>query len=114
LFQNLFSHVRVKDVSVHDQLEQGLTSSLLGNLSPVALDELSSLQSLLFGVSLSNRPDDRHCFAVGPDRRLQSKVVYSWLSLQDQSPSQVSNFIWSSYASHRVKFFTWLASHDRL
>lgn len=114
LFQNLFSHVRVKDVSVHDQLEQGLASSLLGNLSPVALDELSFLQSLLFGVSLSNRPDDRRCFAVGPDGRLQSKVVYSWLSLQDQSPSQVSNFIWSSYAPPRVKFFTWLASLDRL
>lgn len=75
LFQNLFSHVRVKDVSVHDQLEQGLASSLLGNLSPVALDELSFLQSLLFGVSLSNRPDDRRCFAVGPDGRLQSKCL---------------------------------------
>lgn len=33
---------------------------------------------------------------------------------QDNSMSLVSRFIWSSHAPPRVKFFTWLTSHDRL
>lgn len=63
-------------------------------------------------TSCQSSPQPQPRCALDQVGRLQTKLIYSWLSTGETLPSPLLAFIWQSHAMPR--FFTWLASRDRL
>jgi hypothetical protein len=105
MFPVLFSHARFKDISVHGLLEQGLSTSLDGHLSTQVSDELSSLENLMSGVSLTNTPVCATALQqINPDG-FKRKSFTPGYRREAFCLSSLSGFIWKSHAPPRVKFF---------
>ncbi|XP_044344707.1 uncharacterized protein [Triticum aestivum] len=111
---SLFSHVTSPDVSVAHVAQHGLDGGLVPRLNRAGARERGLLLPIVQSLVLSEEADARALrpgCAKGTD--LSSVGVYQLCHFGGVG-APFANFIWTSYAPSRVRFFAWLLVQARI
>jgi len=112
-FPCLLSHSTNKDVSVQQIIQLGISYNLTARLSSQATLELTEVQQLLASITLTQQPDRRTCKFADTTSKLNTGAIYRASTYSGVS-SRIYNYVWTSRAPTRVRFFGWLLMRGRL
>jgi len=112
-FPCLLSHSTNKDVSVQQIIQLGISYNLTARLSSQATLELTEVQQLLASITLTQQPDRRTCKFADTTSKLNTGAIYRASTYSGVS-SRIYNYVWTSRAPTRVRFFGWLLMLGRL
>jgi len=112
-FPCLLSHSTNKDVSVQQIIQLGISYNLTARLSSQATLELTEVQQLVASITLTQQPDRRTCKFADTTSKLNTGAIYRASTYSGVS-SRIYNYVWTSRAPTRVRFFGWLLMRGRL
>jgi hypothetical protein len=110
----LYSHCTRKETSVREVMDSGLQTLLVPRLTPLATQQLNTLQASLSDIILSDEQDHRLSPFSNGDVKLDSGMVYRLLKARSQGTNEGSAFIWKNSAPPRVQMFMWLLTQGRI
>jgi hypothetical protein len=113
IFPRAFSFTKKEDISVRDFLtSQHLSQNFHLPLTPQALDELRTLQSLAGHIDFSTDTHDSWTYEWGTVE--YSPKAYYKFCFRECTAHKAFVWLWKSKCTPKLKFFWWLVLVDRL